>query len=145
MSFDAFAPTVLARLCRPQSRVASRLTAAHRSRWTAAGASGNGHRTPWKRLTPAIGLALALAPPAHAAAVGAPWEAPLQTFLNSLTGPVAQMAGVAAVVIAGFGIAFSEGGSGLRRLVWVAAGLSIAFAATTFFLPLFGFGGGLAV
>ena len=41
------------------------------------------------------------------------------------------------VVVAGLGIAFSEGGSGLRKLVWVALGLSIAFAATTFFLPLF--------
>jgi len=82
--------------------------------------------------------------PAHAASTGAPWEAPLQSFLNSLTGPVAQIVGVAAVVIAGFGIAFSEGGGGLRKLVWVAMGLSIAFAATTFFLPLFGFGGGLA-
>ncbi len=82
--------------------------------------------------------------PAHAAATGAPWEAPLTTFLNSLTGPVAQIVGVAAVVIAGFGIAFSEGGSGLRKLVWVAMGLSIAFAASTFFLPLFGFGGGVA-
>ena len=81
---------------------------------------------------------------AFAAATGAPWEAPLQAFLNSLTGPVAQIVGVAAVVVAGFGIAFSEGGSGLRKLVWVALGLSIAFAATTFFLPLFGFGGGIA-
>jgi len=89
---------------------------------------------------------VALTAPAavFAASTGAPWEAPLQAFMNSLTGPVAQMAGVAAVVIAGLGIAFSEGGSGLRKLVWVAMGLSIAFAATTFFLPLFGFGGGLA-
>ena len=87
----------------------------------------------------------AIAPAAaFAAATGAPWEAPLQAFLNSLTGPVAQIAGVAAVVVAGLGIAFSEGGSGLRKLVWVALGLSIAFAATTFFLPLFGFGGGVA-
>jgi len=42
------------------------------------------------------------------------------------------------------GIAFSEGGTGLRKLIWVAFGLSIAFAAATFFLPLFGFGGGAA-
>jgi type IV secretion system protein TrbC len=94
-----------------------------------------------------LALVAAVAVPpttAFAAATGAPWEAPLQAFLNSLTGPVAQIAGVAAVVVAGLGIAFSEGGSGLRKLVWVALGLSIAFAATTFFLPLFGFGGGVA-
>jgi type IV secretion system protein VirB2 len=82
--------------------------------------------------------------PAHAAGAGAPWEAPLQAFLNSLTGPVAQIVGVAAVVLCGFAIAFSEGGGGLRKLVFVALGLSIAFAATTFFLPLFGFAGGVA-
>lgn len=89
-------------------------------------------------------VALVMTSNAFAAATGAPWEAPLQSFLNSLTGPVAQIAGVAAVVIAGLGIAFSEGGSGMRKLVMVAFGLSIAFAATTFFLPLFGFGGGAA-
>lgn len=82
---------------------------------------------------------------AFAAATGAPWEAPLQAFLNSLTGPVAQIAGVCAVLVCGLGIAFSEGGTGLRKLVWVAFGLSIAFAATTFFLPLFGFGGGAVI
>lgn len=81
---------------------------------------------------------------AHAAGTGMPWEAPLQSFIDSLTGPVAKLAGVAAVVVAGIGIAFSEGGSGLRKLIWVAFGLSIAFAATTFFLPLFGYGGGAA-
>jgi type IV secretion system protein TrbC len=89
-------------------------------------------------------LPLLLAGQAFAAATGAPWEAPLQAFLNSLTGPVAQIAGVAAVLVCGLGIAFSEGGTGLRKLVWVAFGLSIAFAAATFFLPLFGFGGGAA-
>lgn len=92
-------------------------------------------------------LAVALlfaAAAAHAAGTGMPWEAPLQSFLDSLTGPVAKIAGVAAVVVTGLGIAFSEGGSGLRKLIWVAFGLSIAFAATTFFLPLFGYGGGVA-
>lgn len=92
-----------------------------------------------------IGTLFALgASPAHAAAAGAPWEAPLQTFLNSLTGPVAQIVGVAAIVLCGFAIAFSEGGGGIRKLVWVALGLSIAYSAAAFFLPLFGFAGGVA-
>ena len=81
---------------------------------------------------------------AHAAATGMPWETPLQNFLDSLTGPVAKIAGVAAVCLTGLGIAFSEGGSGMRKLITVAFGLCIAFAATTFFLPLFGFAGGAA-
>jgi type IV secretion system protein TrbC len=99
----------------------------------------------WRSVLTAVGLFAISLSPADAAAAGAPWEAPLQTFLNSLTGPVAQIVGVAAVVMCGFAIAFSEGGGGIRKLVWVALGLSIAFAATTFFLPLFGFAGGLAV
>jgi len=99
----------------------------------------------WPPLAGTLALLSISLSPAHAAAAGAPWEAPLQTFLNSLTGPVAQIVGVAAVVLCGFAIAFSEGGGGIRKLVWVALGLSIAFAATTFFLPLFGYAGGLAV
>jgi type IV secretory pathway VirB2 component (pilin) len=66
-----------------------------------------------------------------------PWETPLKTFLASLTGPVAQVVGVAAVVMCGFAIAFSEGGGGIRKLVWVALGLSIAYSAATIFIPLF--------
>jgi type IV secretion system protein TrbC len=111
------------------------------------GLAGIGHHISgfiWKGIAIAVPALLGLVSPAYAASTGAPWEAPLTKLLNSLTGPVAQIVGVAAVVVAGFGIAFSEGGGGLRKLVWVALGLSIAFAATTFFLPLFGFGGGLA-
>lgn len=81
---------------------------------------------------------------AQAATTGMPWETPLQSFLDSLTGPVAKIAGVAAVVLTGLGIAFSEGGSGMRKLITVAFGLCIAFSATSFFLPLFGFAGGAA-
>lgn len=98
----------------------------------------------WQPIGLSIGVLAACISPAHAAATGAPWEAPLTAFLNSLTGPVAQIVGVAAIVMCGFGIAFSEGGSGIRKLVWVALGLSIAFAAVGFFLPLFGFAGGAA-
>ena len=32
---------------------------------------------------------------AHGAGAGMPWETPLNSFLNSLTGPVAKIAGVA--------------------------------------------------
>ena len=110
--------------------------------WT--DAMGRSTSLPGKAITILTALSALGAAPAHAAGAGAPWEAPLQSFLNSLTGPVAQIVGVAAVVFCGFAIAFSEGGGGIRKLVYVALGLSIAFAATTFFLPLFGFAGGLA-
>ncbi len=99
----------------------------------------------WARTTATFSSLLALSiGTAHAAGAGMPWEAPLTTLLNSLTGPVARIAGVAAVVLTGLGIAFSEGGSGMRKLITVFFGLSIAFSAAAFFLPLFGFAGGVA-
>jgi type IV secretory pathway VirB2 component (pilin) len=97
-----------------------------------------------KLLLTAAAVALILSNVAHGAGAGMPWETPLNNFLTSLTGPVAKIAGVAAVVLTGLGMAFSEGGSGMRKLVTVAFGLTIAFAATTFFLPLFGYAGGAA-
>ena len=96
---------------------------------------------------PLVAAALALsiiAGLAHGAGAGMPWETPLNNLLDSLTGPVAKIIGVAAVVITGLGISFSEGGSGMRKLVTVAFGLTIAFSATTWALPLFGYAGGAA-
>jgi type IV secretion system protein VirB2 len=92
----------------------------------------------------AVAAALIVSNAAHGAGAGMPWETPLNNFLTSLTGPVAKIAGVAAVVLTGLGMAFSEGGSGMRKLVTVAFGLTIAFSATAFFLPLFGYAGGAA-
>src|SRR5271156_757096 len=89
-------------------------------------------------------LAMVYSSIAQGAGAGMPWETPLNNLLTSLTGPVAKIVGVAAVVITGLGIAFSEGGSGMRKIVTVAFGLTIAFSATTFFLPLFGYAGGAA-
>jgi type IV secretion system protein VirB2 len=82
---------------------------------------------------------------ALASSAGMPWEGPLNRLLLSLTGPVAKAVGVFSIVGLGFGIAFSEGGSGLRKALWVVLGLAIAFSATTFFISFMGFSGGLAV
>ena len=94
----------------------------------------------------AIVLVLLLIAADHAVAseTGMPWESPLNRILASITGPVAKGLGVLAIVIAGIGIAFGEGGSGVRRLLQVVFGLSIAFTASSFFLALFGFSGGSA-
>ena len=83
--------------------------------------------------------------PALAGGAGMPWEGPLQQIVESVTGPVVQAAAVFAVVIFGAGIAMSEGGSGMRRGLGILFGLSIAFAASTFFLDFFGFAGGAEV
>lgn len=92
----------------------------------------------------AVGMLCAMASPALAAGSGMPWEAPLQQIADSLTGPVAKIAGIIAIVLTGLGFAFSDGGGTLRRMMGIVFGLAIAFSAATFFLPLFGFAGGAA-
>lgn len=80
---------------------------------------------------------------AYGADTGMPWEGPLNRVIASLTGPVAKGIGVLAIVGAGFGIAFGDGGQGVRRLLQVVLGLSIAFTASSFILSLFGVANGL--
>lgn len=96
-----------------------------------------------KAVTAVCGLAIA--GPALAGGAGMPWEGPLQQIVESVTGPVVQAAAVVAVVIFGAGIAMSESGSGMRRGLGILFGLSIAFAASTFFLDFFGFAGGMEI
>jgi type IV secretory pathway VirB2 component (pilin) len=90
-------------------------------------------------------LCLLAASDAFAASAGMPWEGPLSRLVTSLQGPVARAAGVAAIIIVGLGFAFSEGGSGLRKVLWVVGGLTVAFNAVGWALPFLGFSGGLAV
>lgn len=82
---------------------------------------------------------------AYASKTGLPWEGPLQKIANSITGPVAKIIGVLAIVLAGFGIAFGEAGSGMRRLFQIVLGLSIAFTASSLIVDLFGFTGGTVI
>ncbi|WP_313453345.1 TrbC/VirB2 family protein [Brevundimonas sp.] len=88
---------------------------------------------------------LAVASPALAGGTGMPWEGPIQQAVQSITGPVVQAAAVVAVVVFGAGIAMSEKGSSMRRALGILFGLSIAFAASTFFLDFFGFAGGVEI
>ncbi|MEO3431888.1 TrbC/VirB2 family protein [Inquilinus sp. CAU 1745] len=88
----------------------------------------------------AVGFLLA-ADPAHAAGSGMPWEAPLQSILESIEGPVAKIVGVIIIIITGLTLAFGDTSGGFRRLVQIVFGLSIAFAASSFFLSFFSFGG----
>lgn len=83
-------------------------------------------------------LSLAIFAQTALADTGLPWESPLQKIMASLTGPVAKVLGVIAIVLAGFGIAFGEAGSGVRRLFQVVLGLSIAFTASSIVATLFG-------
>jgi type IV secretion system protein VirB2 len=70
---------------------------------------------------------------------GMPWESPLQSLIASLTGPVAKAIGIAAIVCLGIGIAFAEGGSMLRKALFVVFGLALTFSAATWALPFLGF------
>ena len=82
---------------------------------------------------------------AQAAGSGMPWEAPLTQILESIEGPVARIIAVIIIILTGLTLAFGETSGGFRRLVQIVFGLSIAFAATSFFLSFFSFGGGALV
>ncbi len=88
---------------------------------------------------------LATCLPAHAAGSGMPWEAPLQRILESIEGPVAKIVAVIIIIVTGLSLAFGDMGGGFRRLIQIVFGLSIAFAATSFFLSFFSFAGGALI
>ena len=90
-------------------------------------------------------VAVAISTPAHAAGSSMPWEAPLQSILESIQGPVAKIMAVIIIIVTGLTLAFGDTSGGFRRLVQIVFGLSIAFAASSFFLSFFSFGGGALV
>ena len=83
--------------------------------------------------------------PAQAAGSSMPWEAPLQSILESIEGPVAKIVAVIVIIVTGLSLAFGETSGGFRRLIQIVFGLSIAFAASSFFLSFFSFGGGALI
>lgn len=93
----------------------------------------------------AIGFSVLLVSNAHAAGTNMPWEQPLQQILDSVQGPVAKIVAVIIIIITGLSLAFGETAGGFRRLIQIVFGLSIAFAASSFFLSFFSFGGGVLV
>ncbi|HLG89142.1 MAG TPA: TrbC/VirB2 family protein [Alphaproteobacteria bacterium] len=90
-------------------------------------------------------VAIALPMPALAAGAGMPWEAPLQQILNSVEGPVSKIVAVLIIISTGLTLAFGETSGGFRRLIQLVFFISIAFAASSFFLTFFGFAGGALV
>jgi len=83
--------------------------------------------------------------PAYAAGSNMPWEAPLQKILESIQGPVAKIIAVMIIIITGLTLAFGDTSGGARKLIQIVFGLSIAFAASSFFLSFFSFGGGALI
>ena len=69
----------------------------------------------------------------------------LQQILDSVQGPVAKIVAVMVIVVTGLTLAFGETSGGFRKLIQIVFGLSIAFAASSFFLTFFSFGGGALI
>ena len=82
---------------------------------------------------------------ALAAGSGMPWETPLSQILDSVQGPVAKIIAVIIIITTGLTLAFGDTSGGFRRLIQIVFGISIAFAASSFFLSFFSFGGGALV
>ena len=88
-----------------------------------------------------------LAEPAHHGLLlaAAPWEGPLQSILDSIQGPVARIIAVIIIISTGLALAFGDTSGCFRKLIQIVFGLSIAFAASSFFLSFFSFSGGAVV
>jgi type IV secretion system protein VirB2 len=108
------------------------------------------------RASPRLGISLAsfsalagalLLWPGFALAAGSnmPWEQPLTQILDSIQGPVAKIIAVIIIIGSGLALAFGETSGGMRRLIQIVFGLSIAFAASSFFLTFFNFAGGALI
>ncbi len=90
-------------------------------------------------------LFAALTAPAYSAGSNMPWEQPLQQILDWIQGPVGKIIAVIVIIMTGLTLAFGESSGGFRRLIQIVFGLSIAFAASSFFLSFFSFGGGALI
>src|SRR3546814_19664706 len=68
---------------------------------------------------------LGLAGAANAAGSNMPWEAPLESLLESIQGPVARILAVIIIIVTGLTLAFGDTAGGFRRLIQIVFGLSI--------------------
>jgi type IV secretion system protein TrbC len=96
-------------------------------------------------LAASIGAQMLVSGPVWAAGSNMPWEQPLNQILQSVQGPVAKILAVIIIIMTGLTLAFGDTSGGFRRLIQIVFGLSIAFAASSFFLSFFSFGGGVLV
>ena len=99
----------------------------------------------WIVLVASAGAELFLSASAWAAGSNMPWEQPLNQILQSIQGPVSKIIAVIIIIVTGLSLAFGDTSGGFRRLIQIVFGLSIAFAASSFFLSFFSFGGGVLV
>ena len=106
------------------------------------------HRLPLGRSavsTTTFAVSYLFSAPAWSAGSNMPWEQPLNQILQSVEGPVAKIVAVIIIIVTGLSLAFGDTSGGFRRLIQIVFGLSIAFAASSFFLSFFSFGGGVVI
>src|SRR5580658_3099379 len=96
-------------------------------------------------LAASIGTQMLVSGSAWSAACNMPSEQPLNQILQSVQDPVAKILAVIIIIMTGLTLAFGDTSGGFRRLIQIVFGLSIAFAASSFFLSFFSFGGGVMV
>lgn len=89
-------------------------------------------------LTIAVLTSPAFASAPSAGGSGMPWEAPLQTILTSIQGPVARVFILISIIVCGLGMAFGEHGSGFKKIMGIAFGGAIVIGAISFVSTLFG-------
>jgi type IV secretion system protein TrbC len=99
----------------------------------------------WIFVAASAGALMLATAPAEAAGSNMPWEQPLNQILQSIQGPVSKIIAVIIIIVTGLSLAFGDTSGGFRRLIQIVFGLSIAFAASSFFLSFFSFGGGVLV
>ena len=105
----------------------------------------NQHRRRFAESASLLAITFMLTPAAWAGGASMPWEQPLEQILQSIEGPVAKIVAVIIIIVTGLTLAFGDTGGGFRRLIQIVFGISIAFAASSFFLSFFSFGGGALV
>lgn len=81
-----------------------------------------------------------------ASGTGLPWETPLQTLQQSLTGPVAMVIAILAMAVAGAALVFGgEMGDFTRRIMMVVLGISVLLLGAQLITVLFGGAGGATI
>lgn len=75
---------------------------------------------------------------AQSAYAALPWEDPLDTVVESLTGPVAQGVSIIACVVMGGLLAFGELGAVAKRGIMILFGIAMALFASNFITAIGG-------
>ena len=96
------------------------------------------HLTPLRLFLTSALVVLAVAPAAHATTGGAPmpWDTGLANLADNLTGPTARALILIAIVVSGVAWAFTEHGTGGRRLSQIVFGAAIALGAVALLTAL---------